>query len=137
MDDKLKEYPYPQKGTRQAPDTREMNIFVKSAVHEGGSKRIATPAKKFASRFSTTVTRYPKSQELPKWFRAMIEKKVSTEELAKTLHDRLHRAPSEENQEFALIVANEIARMKGGAEVLAKYATPELLARLSVKGGEK
>ena len=66
----------------------------------------------------------------------MIEKKASVEELAQTLHDRLQRVPSEENQELALIVANEIARMKGGSEVLARHATPELLARLSGKGGK-
>jgi hypothetical protein len=48
----------------------------------------------------------------------------------------LHRAPTEENQELALILANEIARMKGGAEALAAHGTPDLLARLSGTGGE-
>ncbi|MEY2410216.1 MAG: hypothetical protein QOF48_2886 [Verrucomicrobiota bacterium] len=93
------------------------------------------PAEKFARRFSATVTHYPAQSELPNWLRAMVEKKASADELTKTLHDRLQRAPSEENQELALILANEIARMEGGSEALAKYATTQLLARLAGKGG--
>src|SRR5690242_3925039 len=122
------DYPYPEKGVRPAPDRRELNVFVASSVFEGGTRERPAPAIKFASRFSATLTRYPSPQELPNWLRAMIEKKVSVEELAKTFHDRLLRAPSEANQELALLLANEIARMDGGSEALARHKTPELLA---------
>lgn len=137
MKDKNTEYPYPQKGARKAPDKRELRIFVQAAVHEGGSRELPAPAQNFARRFSAALTHYPAQRELPNWLRAMIEKKASVEQLAKTLHDRLQRAPSEENQELALIVANEIARMDGGSEALSKNVTPELLARLSGKGGKE
>jgi hypothetical protein len=136
MTDAKTDYPFPQKGARAAPDKREMRIFVQSAIHEGGSKEMPAPAARFARRFSATVSHYPEQRDLPNWLRALIEKKVSTEELAQTLHDRLLRAPSEENQELALIVANEIARMKGGPEALAKHVVPELLAKLSGNGGQ-
>ncbi len=137
MSDKNAEYPYPQKGARKAPDKRELRIFVQAPVHEGGSKEMPSPATKFARRFSAAVTHYPAQRELPNWLRAMIEKRASVQELVVTLHDHLHRAPSEENQELALIVANEIARMKGGSEALAKHVTPDLLAKLSGKGGQE
>lgn len=137
MTDAKTEYPYPQKGARAAPDKREMRIFLQSAMHEGGSREMPAPAARFARRFSATVSHYPEQRELPNWFRALIEKKVSAEELAQTVRDRLHRAPTEENQELALIVANEIARMKGGPEALAKHVQPEFLARLAGDGGQQ
>lgn len=129
------DYPFPQKGVRLAPDRQDLHLFVASPGHEGGTREMPAAAAKFASRFRATLTRYPSQQELPNWLRAMIEKKASVEELSKTFHDRLLRAPSAENQELALLVANEIARMKGGSEALARHKTPELLAKLSGKGG--
>jgi nitric oxide reductase activation protein len=137
MKGKDAEYPYPQKGARKALDKRELRIFAQTAVHEGGSREVPAPAQNFARRFSAALTHYPAQRDLPNWLRAMIEKKASVEELAQTLHDRLQRAPSEENQELALIMANEIARMDGGSEVLSKHSTPELFARLSGKGGKE
>lgn len=137
MKDKEEPYPYAEKGARKAPDNREVRIFVQAALQEGGSREMPASALKFARRFSAALTDYPAQRELPNWLRAMIEKKASVEELGQTLCDRLQRAPSEENQELALLVANEISRMDGGAEVLSRHATPELLARLSGKGGQE
>jgi len=137
MKEKTMDYPYPQKGARIAPDRRDLHIFVASSGHEGGLREMPASAAKFAIRFSAALTPYPSIPELPNWLRAMIEKRVSVEELAKTFHDRLLRAPSEENQELALLLANEIARMKGGSEALAKYKTAELLAKLSGKGAKE
>lgn len=134
---KQDEYPYPDKGARKKPDKAELRRFVQADMHEGGTKRMPEAARKFASRFSDAVTRYPERPELQNWLRAKVEKKVPVEELVKTLHDRLQRAPSEENQELALVVANEAARMQGGLEAIHKYLTPELLARLGGKGGER
>lgn len=137
MKSKSPKYPYAEKGARQAPDRRELRIFTQSARHHGGQQEMPAPARRFATTFSASVTRYPDQRELPNWLRAMIEKKVRVEELVQTLQKRLNRAPTEENQELALIVANEVARMEGGSEALAKYTTPELLARLSGKGGQE
>lgn len=137
MQEKSPGLTFPDKGARTAPESRELRIFGQAAIQEGGTKEMPAAARKFSRRFSSAVTHYPEPYELPNWLRAMIEKKSSVEELAKTLHDRLHRAPSEENQELALLLANEIARMKGGSEVLGRYTTPELLARLTGKGGEE
>jgi hypothetical protein len=136
MKDKEIAYPYEQKGVRKAPDQRELRLFVRAAQHEGGAKEMPAPAQKFASRFSTTLTHYPKRRELPNWLSAQIEKKVPVEELAKTFHERLLRAPSEENMELALLMANEIARLDGGSEALAKHVTPDLFAKLHGKGGQ-
>ncbi|HYK20839.1 MAG TPA: hypothetical protein VEV42_08900 [Pyrinomonadaceae bacterium] len=137
MKDKEIAYPYEQKGARKAPERREVDVLVRKPVHEGGLKDMPAPAQKFASRFSTTLTHYPKQRELPNWLRALVEKKVPVEELAKTTQERLLRAPSEENMEITLLVANEIARMKGGPEALGKYITPDLLAKLHGKGGQQ
>lgn len=123
-------YPYKEKGIRQAPDERELRVFIQSAEHEGGTKNIPAPARAFAREFSGKLTRYPDPRDLPNWLKAQIEKQATVEELAQTLHDRLHRAPSKESQEMALVLANEIARMKGGSETLSKLLTPELFARL-------
>jgi hypothetical protein len=130
------EYPYAHKGVRKAPDERELRIFTQTSIHEGGMKAMPAPAAKFARAFQASVRRYPEPRELPVWLLALVEKKVSVQELAAAVHDRLVRAPSEENQELALLLANEIARMKGGPEVLSKHATPELFLKLSGKGGE-
>jgi hypothetical protein len=132
----MPDYPYHVKDVRKEPDDRELRILIQPSIHEGGLKEMPAPAKKFAARFAANVTHFPAKRELPNWFKAMIEKKVSVEELTKTLQEHVFRAPSEENQELALIVANEISRMKGGSEILPKYITPELLTKLSGKGGE-
>lgn len=123
----------PERGVRAAPNESEMRVFPQAAMREGGTRQVPAAARQFARRFSLTLTHYPDRRELPNWLRAMVEKKVSVEELTKALHDRLHRAPTEENQGLALVMANEIARMKGGPEALAKYTTPELLERLSAR----
>lgn len=133
MKDKSPEYPYQDKGIRKDPDRLELVKFLQAAKQEGGTRKMPLGARKFADRFSAALTHYPNVKELPNWIRAMVEKKVSVEELAQTLHDRLHRAPSEENQQMALLLANEIARMKGGSEALQKHITEELLQRLSGK----
>jgi hypothetical protein len=137
MNDKVTDNQFPQQGTRKAPEREELLGFLRESEREGGSKRIPAAAKRFAGSFAATLTHYPKRRELPKWLRAMVAKNAPVEELAKTLHDRLLRAPSEENMELALIMANEIARLDGGPAVLNRYVTPELLARLSGEGGKE
>ena len=132
-----KEYPFPEKGIRREPDKREVHAFIRSTVHEDGTRETPRAAQHFARRFADAVTPYPAHQELPKWLLALIEKKALVREVAQTLQEHLRRAPSERNQELALIVANEIARMEGGAEELARHVTPELLARLSAEQGEE
>jgi hypothetical protein len=132
-----KEYPYPEKGIRKEADRREARAFIRSALHQDGTRETPRAAQQFARRFSAGLTRYPAQPELPKWLLALIEKKASVREVAQTLQEHLRRAPSEENQELALIVANEIARMEGGAEELARHVTPELLARLTAGKGEE
>jgi hypothetical protein len=136
MPERIPKYPYSLKDVRKELSREELRTFVQPEAQEGGLKRMPEPAKRFARRFSETVSHYPKKKELPNWFRAMVERKASVEELTKTLHDHLYRAPSKENQELALIVANQIARMKGGSEVLPRYVTPELLSKLSGRGGQ-
>lgn len=136
MPEKILNYPYQLKEIRKQPDRDELRLLMQQSVHEGGSKTMPDEAKRFAGRFSANVAHYPVIGELPNWFRALIQKKVSVEELTKTLHDMLYRAPVKENQELGLLIANEIARMKGGPEVLSKYMTSDLLSKLSGKGGE-
>lgn len=137
MKEKKIDYPYEQKGARKAPDKRELRIFAQTALHEGGATEMSATAQKFAGRFAATVSHYPRQRELPNWLRAQIEKKVPVEELAKTFNERLQRAPSEENMELALIVANEISRMDGGSKALARYLTPTLFKRLQGKGDKE
>lgn len=137
MKEKKIDYPYEQKGVRQAPDKRELRVFAQAALQEGGATEMPAAAQKFASRFAATVSHYPERRELPNWLRAQIEKKVPVEELAKTFHERLQRAPSQENMELALIVANEISRMDGGSKALARYLTPTLFKRLQGKGDKE
>jgi len=128
--------PYPEKGARRAPERAELTRFVRAADHAGGRPDMPAEARTFAHRFAATLTRYPDfPQELPNWLRAMIEKKVSVEELAQGIRDRLHRAPSESNQQLALLLANEVARMKGGSEMLQRHVTPDLLQRLGGSEG--
>lgn len=128
-------YPLKEKGARSAPDARELRVFIRSGRHEGGMVDMPAAARAFARRTADAVTHYPDPHELPNWLRAMIEKKVPAEELARTLQERLRRAPSEDSQEMALLLANEIARMPRGAEALAKHITPELLRALSGEQG--
>lgn len=145
MKDKAPDYPYPHKGARKAPDKRELRILIQSAacggvskeLHEGGIKERNTAALNFSRRFAATVMHYPVQRETPVWFRVLIEKKATVEEMAQTLRDRLHRAPTAESQEFALLMANEIVRKKGGAEAVAKHVTPELLGRLAEKAAKE
>src|SRR5438128_1079516 len=108
MKSHLEDYSYPEKGTREVPDQVEQRILAQPALLQGASGEIPIPAKQFARRFETTVMHFPKQRNLPKWLLTMIEKQASAEELAKSLHDRLFRAPSKANQEMALLVANEI-----------------------------
>jgi hypothetical protein len=95
---KIPDYPFRLKEVRKEPDPDELRILVQSALKQGGTTKIPIPAKKFSERFTTTVRYYPKQKELPNWFRAMVQKKASVEELTKTLHDYVFRAPSEENR---------------------------------------
>lgn len=134
MEDKIPEYP--DMGIRTPPDIAELEEFEQAADKDGGMREISLEAQNFADRFSGALTQYPKAKKLPNWVRAMVEKKVSVEELTQTLHDRISRAPSHENLEMALLLANEIARMKGGSEALAKHLTEEFLSRLKGENGE-
>jgi hypothetical protein len=91
-------------------------------------------ARPFQKRAAAEIAYYPEGQRLPKWVLALIEKKVSVEDFAQTVHDRTLRAPSEDNQRLALLLANEIARLPDGPEILDRYLTPELLVGLSGEG---
>lgn len=122
--------PVTEKGSWRPPGPHELRLFVQASQHEGGMSEMPAAAQRFAKRACAAVSGYPGPPELPNWLRAMIQKKASVEDLTRTLHERLHRAPSAQHQELALMMANEIARMQGGPKVLAKYLTPELLQRL-------
>ena len=134
---KIPEYPFKLKDARREPDYNELRILVQSAVKNGGTNKVPAPAKRFSGNFTATVREYPKNKELPNWFRSMVQKKASVEELTKTLSEYVLRAPSEEIHEFALLAANQIARMEGGPALLQRYVTHEFLSKLSLKGGEK
>jgi hypothetical protein len=130
------EYPFPNKGAREKPQKSDLRRVVQAEVHHGGTTAMPEAARRFANRFSSAVMRYPARPELQNWVRALIERKAPVEEVVKMLHDRVQRAPSEENQELALVLANEVARMRGGTEAIHEHITPELLARLAGKAGQ-
>ena len=136
MNKSITDFQYPEKGVRKIIDENEARLFTRVSLSEGGTKRIPAAASAFARNFSSGISGYSKPSELPNWLKALATKKVSMAELAKAVHDRLNRAPTRENMELALNLANEIARLKGGGEILSSYVTPELLARLSGEGGK-
>jgi hypothetical protein len=129
------DYPFKQLGSRRAPDLDDVRAFARRGLREGGRRTVPTAARPFQKRAAAEIAHYPEPQALPRWVLALVEKKVSVEELARTVHDRTLRAPTEENQKLALLLANEIARTPDGPELLERHLTPELLQRLS-GGGE-
>jgi len=46
MKEKNLDYPYPEKGSRVAPDRLEAQILVRAQIHEGGSREMPAPAAK-------------------------------------------------------------------------------------------
>ena len=122
-----------EQGKRTRPDARELAIFTQGFRAAGGSRKRRPAAVRFATRFAARVSRYPAVHGQPRWLRALVQTGVSVEEVFATLRNRLQRAPSKANQEFALVLANELARKEGGSEALSRHLTPELFARLSGK----
>ena len=122
------------KGKRECPSAKELQLFIQQPHREGGSKRVRVSASRFAGHFSTALTRYPVGLDQPKWLRALVKTRASVDQLVTIARDRLWRAPTKSNQELALVLANEIARIDGGKEVLEKHFTPDLFSRLSGKG---
>lgn len=125
--------PLEEKGKREKPNAKELMLFTQRAQRTGGFRKRNAAAARFADRFAASVTRYARGGDQPKWLRALVQNKASVGQLVMTLRDRVYRAPTKANQEFALLLANEIARMEGGSEALTKHLTPELLSRLSGK----
>lgn len=121
------------KGKRECPSAKELQLFIQRPRREGGSKRVRVSASRFAGHFSAALTRYPVGLDQPKWLRALVETKASVDQLATIVRDRLRRAPTKSNQEIALVLANEIARIDGSSKVLEKHLTTDLFSHLSGK----
>lgn len=128
------DYPFKELGPRRAPDQSDVRAFARRGIREGGRRTVPTAARAFQKRAGAEVAQYPEPPALPRWVLALVEKKVSVEEFAKTVHDRTLRAPSAENQRLALLLANEIARRPDGSQILERYLTPELLRRVTGEG---
>jgi len=131
------DYPFKELGPRRGPDLDEVRAFARQGVRHDGRRSVPTAARAFQQRAAAEITPYPELHELPRWVLALVEKRVSVDEFARTVHDRTLRAPSEENQRLALLLANELARTPNGSEIVGRYLTPDLLQRLSGAGDQR
>lgn len=131
------DYPFKELGPRRGPDLDDVRAFARQGVRHDGRRSIPTAARSFQQRAAAEVAHYPETPALPKWILALVEKKVSVDEFARAVHDRTLRAPSEENQRLALLLANELARMPNGSKTVERYLTPDLLLRLSGGGVQR
>jgi hypothetical protein len=125
------DYPYEERGPRRAPDLGELRAFALARVREGGRRRTPTAARAFQERARAEVMEYPALGEPPRWYRALAERKASPDEVARVMAERLLRAPTEENQRLALVLANEISRQPDGSELVRSHLNDELVARIN------
>lgn len=125
------DYPFEERGVRTPPDRHETTVFTAQTHEAGGARRTPGEAREFQKVAAADVTIHPEPSELPRWVRAMVERKVPADVFARAVADRTGRAPSRDNQLLALTLANEIARMEGGGAAIERHLTPELLDRVS------
>jgi hypothetical protein len=124
------EYPFEERGVRSPPDRRELTAFVAPAQGSGRARRMPAQAREFQRNAAAQVSVHPDPGDLPRWVRALVERKVRPDEFAKVVAERTRRAPSKDNQVLALTLANEIARMEGGPAAIERHLTPDLLDRV-------
>lgn len=130
------QYPYRKVGQRKLLSNEERLSLAQTESSAGIGRPRAQVPRAFLRRQRTvsTVGSGLLRFRPPAWARRLTAARRPRQEMLDALEKRVYRAPAEKNLRQALIILNDIGRLRGGGKLLRERLTQQVVDRL-IGGG--